>query len=249
MGNVLRLLGRKPQEVIEPIVYTEDDGFEEGDRGFFNAVEKAEGADGRTRPIVPRVLESRPIPGCRPQPPSRSRSASGHAAHASPAASAAAQRQHADAVATIVRPRARCQQRHPADRTARRTAAALARMSMKPGCSKWPTVSAKSSSSSASRAASPKSVPVPVVTLFELEPAAGVRSSKVIALAEDIARAMSATSARVAVIPGRNAIGIELPNPTRETVYLRDLLNAQRILRARAWPFPSHSASRSKASR
>jgi S-DNA-T family DNA segregation ATPase FtsK/SpoIIIE len=75
--------------------------------------------------------------------------------------------------------------------------------------------------------------PGPVVTLFELEPAAGVRSSKVIALAEDIARAMSATSARVAVIPGRNAIGIELPNPNRETVYLRDLLNAQEFVRSR----------------
>jgi S-DNA-T family DNA segregation ATPase FtsK/SpoIIIE len=76
--------------------------------------------------------------------------------------------------------------------------------------------------------------PGPVVTLFELEPAAGVRSSKVIALAEDIARAMSATSARVAVIPGRNAIGIELPNPNRETVYLRDLLSSNEFTRARA---------------
>jgi len=75
--------------------------------------------------------------------------------------------------------------------------------------------------------------PGPVVTLFELEPAAGVRSSKVIALAEDIARAMSATSARVAVIPGRNAIGIELPNPNRETVYLRDLLSSNEFARAR----------------
>ena len=76
--------------------------------------------------------------------------------------------------------------------------------------------------------------PGPVVTLFELEPAAGVRSSKVIALAEDIARAMSATSARVAVIPGRNAIGIELPNPNRETVYLRDLLTSNEFTRSRA---------------
>jgi S-DNA-T family DNA segregation ATPase FtsK/SpoIIIE len=91
--------------------------------------------------------------------------------------------------------------------------------------------------------------PGPVVTLFELEPAAGVRSSKVIALAEDIARAMSATSARVAVIPGRNAIGIELPNPTRETVYLRDLLNANEFYPLAQPPFPSPSASRSKASR
>jgi len=66
--------------------------------------------------------------------------------------------------------------------------------------------------------------PGPVVTLFELEPAPGVKSARVISLADDIARSMSATAARVAVIPGRNAIGIELPNPKRETVYLRSLL-------------------------
>ncbi len=68
--------------------------------------------------------------------------------------------------------------------------------------------------------------PGPVVTLYELEPAPGVKSSRVIALSEDIARSMSAVSARVAVIPGRNAIGIELPNETRETVYLREMLEA-----------------------
>ncbi|MFL4991931.1 MAG: DNA translocase FtsK [Microvirga sp.] len=68
--------------------------------------------------------------------------------------------------------------------------------------------------------------PGPVVTLYELEPAPGVKSSRVIALSEDIARSMSAVSARVAVIPGRNAIGIELPNATRETVYLREMLDA-----------------------
>ncbi len=66
--------------------------------------------------------------------------------------------------------------------------------------------------------------PGPVVTLYELVPAPGVKSSRVIALADDIARSMSARSARVSVVPGRNAIGIELPNPRRETVYLRDLL-------------------------
>ncbi len=66
--------------------------------------------------------------------------------------------------------------------------------------------------------------PGPVVTLYELEPAAGIKSSRVIGLADDIARSMSAVSARVAVVPGRNAIGIELPNPTREKVYLRELL-------------------------
>jgi len=66
--------------------------------------------------------------------------------------------------------------------------------------------------------------PGPVVTLYELEPAPGVKSSRVISLADDIARSMSAVSARVAVVSGRNAIGIELPNQHRETVYLRELL-------------------------
>jgi len=69
--------------------------------------------------------------------------------------------------------------------------------------------------------------PGPVVTLYELEPAPGIKSSRVIGLADDIARSMSAVSARVAVVSGRNAIGIELPNPTREKVYLRELLAAK----------------------
>ncbi len=69
--------------------------------------------------------------------------------------------------------------------------------------------------------------PGPVVTLYELEPAPGIKSSRVIGLADDIARSMSAISARVAVVPGRNAIGIELPNSTRETVYLRELVASQ----------------------
>jgi S-DNA-T family DNA segregation ATPase FtsK/SpoIIIE len=68
--------------------------------------------------------------------------------------------------------------------------------------------------------------PGPVVTLFELEPAPGIKSSRVISLADDIARSMSAHSARVAVVPGRNAIGIELPNKQRETVYLREMLGS-----------------------
>ncbi len=68
--------------------------------------------------------------------------------------------------------------------------------------------------------------PGPVVTLFELEPAPGVKSSRVIGLAEDIARSMSAERCRVAVIPGRNAIGIELPNAKREMVYLRALMGS-----------------------
>ncbi|WP_394030900.1 DNA translocase FtsK [Xanthobacter autotrophicus] len=66
--------------------------------------------------------------------------------------------------------------------------------------------------------------PGPVVTLYELEPAPGIKSSRVIGLADDIARSMSAVSARVAVVPGRNAIGIELPNQKREKVLLRELL-------------------------
>ena len=69
--------------------------------------------------------------------------------------------------------------------------------------------------------------PGPVVTLYELEPAPGIKSSRVIGLADDIARSMSALSVRVAVIPGRNVIGIELPNGSRETVYLRELLGTE----------------------
>ncbi len=68
--------------------------------------------------------------------------------------------------------------------------------------------------------------PGPVVTLYELEPAPGIKSSRVIGLADDIARSMSAISARVAVVPGRNAIGIELPNEIREKVYFREMLAA-----------------------
>src|SRR6201999_411612 len=66
--------------------------------------------------------------------------------------------------------------------------------------------------------------PGPVVTLYELEPAPGIKSSRVIGLADDIARSMSALSARVAVVSGRNAIGIELPNEKREKVYFREML-------------------------
>ncbi|MEN3148636.1 DNA translocase FtsK [Neorhizobium sp. IRAMC:178] len=69
--------------------------------------------------------------------------------------------------------------------------------------------------------------PGPVVTLYELEPAPGIKSSRVIGLADDIARSMSAIAARVAVVPGRNAIGIELPNRTRETVYLREMIGSK----------------------
>ncbi len=69
--------------------------------------------------------------------------------------------------------------------------------------------------------------PGPVVTMYELEPAPGIKASRVIALADDIARNMSAISARVAVIPGRNVIGIELPNAHRETVSLHELVASE----------------------
>jgi DNA segregation ATPase FtsK/SpoIIIE, S-DNA-T family len=66
--------------------------------------------------------------------------------------------------------------------------------------------------------------PGPVVTMYELEPASGIKASRVIQLADDIARNMSALSARVATIPGRSVIGIELPNPKREMVALSELI-------------------------
>jgi S-DNA-T family DNA segregation ATPase FtsK/SpoIIIE len=68
--------------------------------------------------------------------------------------------------------------------------------------------------------------PGPVVTLYELEPAPGIKASRVIGLADDIARSMSAISVRVAVVPGRSVIGIELPNTRAETVFLRELLDS-----------------------
>jgi DNA segregation ATPase FtsK/SpoIIIE, S-DNA-T family len=76
--------------------------------------------------------------------------------------------------------------------------------------------------------------PGPVVTLYELEPAPGIKSSRVIGLADDIARSMSAIACRVAVIPGKNAIGIELPNAKRETVYLRELLDSEDFVESKA---------------
>ena len=68
--------------------------------------------------------------------------------------------------------------------------------------------------------------PGPVVTLYELEPAPGIKASRIIGLADDIARSMSAISVRVAVVPGRTVIGIELPNRKPETVFLRELLDS-----------------------
>ncbi|MBV9261043.1 MAG: DNA translocase FtsK, partial [Pseudolabrys sp.] len=76
--------------------------------------------------------------------------------------------------------------------------------------------------------------PGPVVTLYELEPAPGIKSSRVIGLADDIARSMSAVSARVAVVSGRNAIGTELPNPTREKVYFREQLSSDEYINTAA---------------
>ena len=76
--------------------------------------------------------------------------------------------------------------------------------------------------------------PGPVVTLYELEPAPGIKSSRVIGLADDIARSLSALSARIAVVPGRNVIGIEIPNARRESVYLRELLASEAYERTTA---------------
>ncbi len=76
--------------------------------------------------------------------------------------------------------------------------------------------------------------PGPVVTLYELVPARGTKSARVIALADDIARSMSAASARIAVVPGRNAIGIELPNARRESVFLRELLETEPFVASEA---------------
>ncbi|MED5531501.1 MAG: DNA translocase FtsK, partial [Pseudomonadota bacterium] len=69
--------------------------------------------------------------------------------------------------------------------------------------------------------------PGPVVTLYELEPAAGLKASRVISLADDIARSMSALATRVSTIPGRSVIGIELPNEIREKVLLREILSSK----------------------
>ena len=74
--------------------------------------------------------------------------------------------------------------------------------------------------------------PGPVVTLYEFEPAPGTKTSRVIGLSDDIARSMSAVSVRIAVIPGRNVIGLELPNSRRDVVHLRELLAAEAFERA-----------------
>jgi DNA segregation ATPase FtsK/SpoIIIE, S-DNA-T family len=76
--------------------------------------------------------------------------------------------------------------------------------------------------------------PGPVITLFELEPVRGTKSSRVVSLADDIARSMSAVSARIAVVPGRDAIGIELPNARREIVTLREILESSAFQNSQA---------------
>jgi len=68
--------------------------------------------------------------------------------------------------------------------------------------------------------------PGPVVTLYEFEPAAGVKTSRIIGLSDDIARSMSTSSARISVVPNKNAIGIELPNHNRELVFLREVIES-----------------------
>ena len=71
--------------------------------------------------------------------------------------------------------------------------------------------------------------PGPVVTLYELEPAPGIRSARVIGLADDVARSLSVTAVRIATVPGRNVIGIEVPNAKRETVFLSEILASDEV--------------------
>jgi S-DNA-T family DNA segregation ATPase FtsK/SpoIIIE len=218
---------KKQADIIEPIVVTADDDFEEGDRGFFNAVEKAEGVGGRSIPITPRVLESRPIPdaaaAARPgvKPPVMQMPATPAAPTSKAPATPAAPTVSHNASTAI--PPIELLDVPPPRRSEVDEARLLDMADRLQGVFNDFKVKGRIV----------EVRPGPVVTLFELEPAPGVKSSQVISLADDIARSMSATSARVAVIPGRNAIGIELPNPSRETVYLRDLLNAQEFKRSR----------------
>jgi DNA segregation ATPase FtsK/SpoIIIE, S-DNA-T family len=73
--------------------------------------------------------------------------------------------------------------------------------------------------------------PGPVVTLYELVPAPGIRSARVIGLADDVARSLSVTAVRIATVPGRNVIGIEVPNSKRETVFLHEILSSEEVLK------------------
>jgi DNA segregation ATPase FtsK/SpoIIIE, S-DNA-T family len=74
--------------------------------------------------------------------------------------------------------------------------------------------------------------PGPVVTLYELVPAPGIRSARVIGLADDVARSLSVTAVRIATVPGRNVIGIEVPNTKRETVFLSEILSSDEVMKA-----------------
>jgi len=77
----------------------------------------------------------------------------------------------------------------------------------------------------------------PIITLHEFEPSAGTKSSRIIGLSDDIARSMSSVSARISVIPGKNAMGIELPNKKRETIYIKDLLESSEYRNSK-YPLP-----------
>ena len=72
--------------------------------------------------------------------------------------------------------------------------------------------------------------PGPIVTMYELQPAPGIKASKIISLSDDIARNMSAMSARVAIIPGKNVIGIEIPNSVKNPVYLSELFKHEQFI-------------------
>ena len=74
----------------------------------------------------------------------------------------------------------------------------------------------------------------PVVTRYDLQPAPGIKSQRVIALADDIARSMSALAVRVAVVPGQNVIGIELPNDSPQIVYLKSILNSKKYAESKS---------------
>jgi S-DNA-T family DNA segregation ATPase FtsK/SpoIIIE len=74
--------------------------------------------------------------------------------------------------------------------------------------------------------------PGPVVTLYELVPAPGIRSARVIGLADDVARSLCVTAVRIATVPGRNVIGIEVPNSKRETVFLSEILSSDEVQKA-----------------
>jgi S-DNA-T family DNA segregation ATPase FtsK/SpoIIIE len=232
-----RLIGRKEEVIIEPIVVTDEDDFEDSERGFFTAVEKAEGVGGRTIAVTPRVLESRAIEEdartVETVPPSVRAPTSRPAAQApaAPAPRPAAPKPAPAPRTTQVRPTGNAMVPPidlldtPPPRRSDVDEANLLKMAER-------LQAVFNDFKVKGRITEVR--PGPVVTLFELEPAPGVKSSQVISLADDIARSMSATSARVAVIPGRNAIGIELPNEKRETVYLRDLLNASDFKKSRA---------------